>query len=205
MRDTLVSVIGFVVLFLLALIWPLFMGWLLTLILPFTLFEGALLAMLATGVVMFGLNMAPSEIPSPADPFEDADHYMISVERFMPTPEDRNWENWIRYNIANAVCYDFEHELDHDWTEEEERDSKAIQVSDAIVALLKRKSPRSPRNISKSQLTRQLEKMDVELDDKTMRVALEAVNDIIGVPYVSMAVEENLWQEPFPSRVRPLT
>jgi hypothetical protein len=85
--------------------WSLFLGWILSLIFPFDLFEGSLLAMLASGIAAYVFVNSPK-------PEDDAWENVISThdipsERFFKSDEDKTWENWARYEIANAILYEF--------------------------------------------------------------------------------------------------
>ena len=83
-------------------------GWLLTLFLPFSLFEATLLGMLAavvTGLVWYRIfrSLAVSEFLTDEDESEPDE---IPESRFWESPADRTWKNWFRYVLANSVYED---------------------------------------------------------------------------------------------------
>jgi len=162
--------------------WSILIGWVLTLILPFELFEGSLLAIIASGIVFVSL-LNSSDAP-------DDSFFSIPLGRFIETPDDMTWENWVRYNIANVLHEDFSQ---HGVVDED----MAAQVADAVVKILKRRGRRASPTITASQLQRHL---DVEIGDM-LDVAVNTVNDFVIDSYVETVMEQKSWNKPLPGRI----
>lgn len=91
--------------------WALLIGGLLTLILPFGLFEAGLLVMIASAVTLYLMVQAvrapvradlPVREPVPA--LDDGDDtHLIPEFRFYKSAADMTWETWFRYEVANAL------------------------------------------------------------------------------------------------------
>jgi hypothetical protein len=90
--------------------WSLLVGGLLTLLLPFRLFEAALLVIIASAVVA-GAVLALLRGDTPAAPrpepmphiLEADDADLIPEFRFYKSAADMTWETWFRYEVANAL------------------------------------------------------------------------------------------------------
>jgi hypothetical protein len=82
----------------------------------------------------------------------------------------------------------------------EQLESLAIRLSDAAVAILKRKSPRATRfDVTMSQLRSQLKRMDQQpYDEDIMRVALDGINLALTAGPVEFAVRKKMWDQPAP-------
>jgi hypothetical protein len=178
--------------------WSLFLGLILSLILPFDLFEGSLLAMLASGIAAYVFINGPK-------PEDDAWENVVSTHdipsaRFFKSDEDKTWENWARYEIANAILYEFKQSLKPGTMTAEQLESLAIRLSGAAVAILKRKSPRATRfDVTMSQLRSQLKRMDQQpYDEDIMRVALDGINLALTAGPVEFAVRKKMWDQPAP-------
>lgn len=178
----------------------LFFGWLLTLFLPFSLFEGALLSMIASlliGIIYTILRFGASGEEDEND-FE-ADE--IPWSRFWSTPGERTWENWFRYIIANSVYEDL-FDSPH-WVEiisEEHLQDLCIGLADAALEILKAKSPRATRlRVSKGSLKHEMVKIGhPSYQDGILNPAVAAVNAVL-VPMegvLRQIVREQSWDEP---------
>ena len=178
----------------------LFIGWLLTLFLPFSLFEGALLSMIASlliGIIYTILRFGASGEEDEND-FE-ADE--IPGSRFWSTSAERTWENWFRYIIANSVYEDLL-ESPH-WVEimsEENLQDLCIGLADAALEILKAKSPRATRlRVSKGSLKHEMVKIGhPSYHDGLLNPAVAAVNAVL-MPMEGLLrqiVREQSWDEP---------
>ncbi len=181
------------------LVWSLLIGWILTLILPFELFEGTLLALLSTGIVIYVF----ANVPDPEDEeWEDdlAERYTIPVERFAKNEADETWENWVNYELANVINYEFKQSHVARTLTDEQRETKAIRLSAAAVAILKRKSPRSTKiEITTPQLRRQLKQVGSKLvDDDILDVAAQSINEALITTPIQFAVREKAWDKSVP-------
>ncbi len=94
----------------LVLVWSIGLGWLLSHLLPFSLFEGSLLAMAASVIVGYVASriLGSLELPliEPETPLEqpvDLPSYAIPHTRFYPTEPDKSWEAWFRLELANRL------------------------------------------------------------------------------------------------------
>ena len=178
----------------------LFIGWLLTLFLPFSLFEGALLSMIASlligiiyTILRFGVSGEEDENDFEADE--------IPGSRFWSTSAERTWENWFRYIIANSVYEDLL-ESPH-WVEimsEENLQDLCIGLADAALEILKAKSPRATRlRVSKGSLKHEMVKIGhPSYQDGILNPAVAAVNAVL-MPMEGLLrqiVREQSWDEP---------
>jgi len=184
--------------------WSLFWGWLLTLVLPFTLFEGALLIMIATMFVTYGIASASKMLPPLLEDWEEEEditnHYMLPFNQFMGSKQDYNWENWVRYNLANEVDYVYREFLEDDNLSDEARESMAIHMADAAIEVLKRKSFVPPDGITTNQLNRQLNKMNVQLEhERYLDLALSGINEVITYPYIEIVIRQKKWKQRYPA------
>ncbi len=178
----------------------LLIGWLLTLFLPFSLFEGALLSMIASliiGIIYTIVRFGASGEEDEHDVVEDE----IPGDRFWNTPAERTWENWFRYIIANSVYEDLT-DLPH-WEEvmgEADLQSLCIGLADASLEILKAKSPRATRmRVSKGSLKHEMVKMGhPAYQDGILNPAVAAVN-VALMPVEGLLrqiVREQTWDEP---------
>lgn len=176
------SLLVLIVMVAVILAWSILIGWVLTLILPFELFEGSLLAIIASGIVFVGLFNSNDA--------SDGGYFSIPLDRFVDTPDDMTWENWVRYNLANVLHEDFSQHGNAD-------EDVATQVADAVVEILKRRGRRASPTITASQLQRRL---DVEIGDM-LDVAVNTVNDFVVDSYVETVMEQKSWNKPLPGRI----
>jgi hypothetical protein len=178
-------------------------GWLLTLFLPFSLFEATLLGMLAavvTGLVWVSIfrSISVSEFLEDEDESEPDE---IPQSRFWESPVDRTWKNWFRYILANAVYEDL---LDSPSAitvmEEKQLQDLSIRLADTALDGLKTKSPRTKRlRVSKGMLKQQLIKMAQQpYDDDILDAAVAAMNASLRLleEPLRQAIRERLWDEP---------
>ena len=182
---------------------PLGIGWILTLFLPFSLFEGSLLGMIAsivTGIIwynIFRFDLSP-EFEEEED---DSGAYEIPESRFWRTNAERTWENWFRYVIANSVYEDL---LDSPrWVEvmsEEQLQELSIRLADAALGTLKEKSPRATRlRVSRGRLKHEMVKMgQPPCEDGILNAAVTAANIVLAPmdEVLRRIVREQLWDEP---------
>ncbi|MBL7182941.1 MAG: hypothetical protein ISS50_00660 [Anaerolineae bacterium] len=181
------------------------MGWILTLFLPFSLFEATLLGMIATIVICtVWYNILRSVEPFGFDEeyeepeLEDSDE--IPPSRFYKTDADRTWENWFRYILANVTYEDF---LDLGWTarmNDRQLQELSIRLTDVAIAALKGKSSRTKRlRVSKGMLKNEMTKMGQQpYDDDILDIAINAINDELGTLQEELrdVIRGKLWNEP---------
>ncbi|MCB9420813.1 MAG: hypothetical protein H6667_13480 [Ardenticatenaceae bacterium] len=156
--------------------WSIGIGWLLTRFLPFAWFEASLLVMLASMAIgALGVRMLLS-VPPPASDFGQNELFepAISSERFYPSDGEVTSEAWFRFEMANDIYWDLTDtpSVEHSMAETELKEL-AIRLADVVVDLLKSRTSRSSRiNVTKNQLVRQMEKMNLRpYDDDILQVA----------------------------------
>ena len=178
-------------------------GWVLARFLPFSLFEATLLGMIAVLVTWTiwrnFLGSAPDFGSAEEEPEPDFDE--IPLSRFSRTDADRTWENLFRYEIANTVYEDF---LDSPGRIGQMNDRQlqelSIRLTDAAIAALKTKSPRTKRlRVSTGMLKHELTKMGQQpYDDDILDTAVSAINDelIASQEELREVIRRKSWDEP---------
>jgi hypothetical protein len=178
-------------------------GWVLTRFLPFSLFEATLLGMMAAFVTWTIWRNFLGSVPdfgyAEEEPEPDFDE--IPLSRFCRTDADRTWENWFRYTIANTVYEDF---LDSPGRIGQMNDRQlqelSIRLTEAAVAALKVKSPRTRRlRMTSGMLKHEMTKMGQQpYDDDILDTAVSAINDelIASQEELREVIREKLWDEP---------
>lgn len=181
-------------------------GWVLTLFLPVSLFEGALLGMIAafiTGRICYSLwrsstRFQKAEIKEEEEEEEEADG--VPESQFWGTSEERTWENWFRYTLANAI-YDDLLESPH-WLEnlsEEQEQALVIRLADAALESLKVQAFAVKRmRVSRGSLRQGMTKRgDQTYPDGLLNLAVRAVN--VELEYLEEDLREvargRLWDE----------
>lgn len=180
-------------------------GWVLTLVLPFSLFEGTVVSMIAA-VVTFAvwgrILRVLARLLGITPPWEAAEEEEeIPESRFWESKADRTWENWFKYVFANAVYEDLVDSLD--WAEDtSERAMRAlsIRLADAAVEGLKGKPSRTKRlRVTEGMLRHQLAQMGGQVyPDEVLETAAEAMNGQLRYwkDEVWEVIRGNLWDEP---------
>lgn len=190
----LLIVLLFLVLFLLAtaalLAWAIFLGWLLTKIggLDFNLFEGSLLALIASitvGVIAY--RIANARVPSfsedeeDEEEFEDEDEdYPIPFGRFAKTEEEKTYEAWYRYEVANGIFGEIRDAPQvGSVMGEPQIQELAVRLADISVAALKRKQRYGAAvSVTIKAMQAEMEKMEQRpYDEDILRAAVRAINE----------------------------
>jgi hypothetical protein len=185
-------------------------GWLLTLLFPFSLFEASLLALIASIVVgsswyyLFGSVLGlGGEIPDEDIPevFND-DFDQIPHQRFYKTHIEKTWEAWLRHHLANSIYFEFQESpqpiapMGRKQTQE-----LAIRLADLSVEILKAKSVRAKRlNISAATLKKQMNKIGQRpYDDDILGLAAIAINTEVSYHYEELlrVIHTKLWKHPY--------
>jgi hypothetical protein len=179
------------------------LGWVLTRFLPFSLFEATLLSMIAALVTWtIWRNILSSVQDSGFEEEEtEPDLNEIPLSRFCKTDADRTWENLFRYEIANTVYEDF---LDSPGRtgqmNERQLQELSIRLTDAAIAALKTKSPRTKRlRVSTGMLKHEMTKMGQQpYDDDILDTAVSAINDelIASQEELREVIRRKSWDEP---------
>lgn len=188
------------------------LGWVLTLITPFTLFEGSLLSMiaiLAVGLVWFRIIRAISPLEfdrensmmGDDDEDEDDEELEISESRFWRKREERTWENWFRYILANAIYEDM-------WEaggwignlDERQQENLAIRLATTTLEALKKRAAQAQKlRLTPEMLRQQLVKEGQRpYDDEVLDLTVTSVN--IELTYLEHDLREvardRLWDKP---------
>ena len=186
------------------------LGWLLTLILPFTLFEGALLVMAASaiiGTVGYNLVRALSDFIPRLSDFEDEDdeedeyYDEIPTSRFFETSAEQTWETWFRYGIANDIYVEFQAAPKRIASMgDRQLQELAIRLADTAVTILKAKTSRAKQlEITKAALQRQMTKTGQRpYDDDILSMAVNAIGESLDDYYEDFidVIRGRLWNEP---------
>jgi hypothetical protein len=187
-------------------------GWLLTLILPFTLFEASLLGLIASVIVgTFWYNFLSSTVPGfgpggeayDYDDYDDEDDYnQIPASRFYQTEADKTWEAWFRYQIANGIYIEFQDSPQPVAPMgDKQLQELAIRLADLTITLLKAKSKRAKElKITIAALKRQMNKMGQRpYDDNILKLAVAAINEELNYNYEDLiaVIHSKLWAETY--------
>jgi len=178
-------------------------GWILTLFLPFSLFEATLLGMIAAFVTwtIWRTILSPVQDFGPDEEEPEPEFDEIPLSRFCKMDADRTWENWFRYLIANAI---YEGLLDSPGRigqmNERQLQELSIRLTDAAIAALKAKSPRTRRlRVSTGMLKHEMTKMGQQpYDDDILDTAVSAINTelISSQEELREVIRDKLWDEP---------
>lgn len=187
--TTLLTILVFVLIGTLAaallVFWSAGLSWLLIKVLPFTLFEGAVLILLATLFVLYIAGRILADLPRtssdglPLEPLSFAEDE-IPEDRFWQNEADKTNEAWFRYAIANELYADVDDmELDMTLGKAQQKEL-AIRLTDIVVALLKVRKYRKGAQrvaITLPQMKEQMEKMGQRpYDDDILETAVATVN-----------------------------
>ena len=180
-------------------------GWILTLFLPLSLFEATLLSMIAA-MIMWTVWR---NILSSSDTFDfyeeeeeetEPDLDEIPISRFCRTDADRTWENWFRYILANTTYEGFLDLGGFAQMNDRQLQELSIRLTDAAIATLKRKSPRTKRlRVTKGMLKHEITRMGQQpYDDDILDTAVNAINGELGSLQEELreVISGKLWNEP---------
>jgi len=182
-------------------------GWLLTLFLPFSLFEASLLGIIASVIVgIFWYNLIgsiPNLRSSEYDDIGDEDEYYdpIPASRFFKTDADKTWEAWLRFQLANDIYAEFQEE-EHPIVSKGEKQAQelAIRLADIVIPMLKTKSAKAKRlTVTLPALKQQMNKIGQRpYDDDILNLAVMAVNWNLDYNYenVMRIIRTKSWNMP---------
>lgn len=186
------------------------LGWLLSRLFGFTLFEGSVLALMA-GAITAGGAIIFLRGPSPSgsarssgvgsdDEDDDEGFIVIPPGRFTAT-SGRSFQTWCEYELSNAIYLAFQHEPKQvAFMNASQQQELAIRLGQSAVAVLKGKSPRgSSLQITRAQIERQLRQTgQMPYDDALMEIAVGAVNEAVALndhDYEHI-IKMRLWNQP---------
>jgi len=183
-------------------------GWALTRVLPFSLFQGTAVGMLAALATWMIWRRIIESSPGPViagetgdEDEEEEEEREIPESKFWNRKGERTWENWFRYVLANAI-YD---ELDDSWDGVEDMDERtlqeqAIRLADAALEGLKRKPVYTRRvRIAPDTLKHELTRMgQFPYPQKVLKMAADAVSAELMEwgDEVREVISERSWGEP---------
>ena len=201
MPFLLLAILGFVALAVI-LVWSLIWGALLGLLLPLTLFEGALLVMLASLAVLYAfgrmvLSQTPGEL-SLAEGLQEMLADELPPKRFFTGPEGKTWENGFRYQSANVLLTRLEDDPGLSGLKvRQAREALAIRLADLGTALVKDKGQRGVSTQTRlSDWKHQMRKEGLKpYDDDLLRIAAEVVNGVVAFKAAQKIIRDNLWDE----------
>lgn len=184
-------------------------GWVLTRFLPFTLFEGTLLGLIASVMVGTFWNTILNVITpfdgsdEEFDDEDDDDYDTIPSSRFFKTDQEKTWEAWLRYTIANRVYVEFQ-----DWPQpvsmigNKQQQELAIRLADMTLSLLKAKTARAKQlRVTMNTLKREMGKLGQRpYDTDILHLAIGAINEELDYYYddIITVIEEKSWNKPYP-------
>jgi len=193
--------LGILLLVALFLAWALGVGWLLGQIVPLTLFEGALLASVATlAVGVVAARILSGELVPVTGPEEVNDWFdePIPFTRFYPSGEIGTVEDWFAFRLANEIYYELQERA---FTEEERLplEDTSMDLAETALRVLKHKPPGTKRVLisframQKESDARQHESVDDELLEVAVRVTNNLLDDDNDLRRV---ITQRLWDEP---------
>jgi len=212
MQGNRVAIVAVLIIILLALIslilvlgLSLGLGWLLSLLLPFTLFEASLLVMVAgsmVGLIWYNLIWSPAGLPPGpylADEADEENYNALPPAQFYKNNQERTWENWLRHQIANDIYLEFQDTPDRMGSmKDKELQTLAIRFADLAVSMVKTKSPRTRKlQLTKNALKRELSRQGQRPDEAILDMALAGINDNLDFYYEELiqVVQNKTWHE----------
>ncbi|GIK56126.1 MAG: hypothetical protein HND44_01850 [Chloroflexi bacterium] len=186
--------------------WSVGVGWLLIKVTPFTLFEATLLVMIASIVIGYGaIKIMTTNVTAPASapyfppPVED-EPSPIPTQRFYKSEAQKTNEAWFRYEMANAIYWDFDADDDINTSmNETEMKQLAIRLSEVLVGALKSQRPKrgGRLRVTVTQLKKQMDKMGQRpYDDDILLTAVSSINDMLNYDEDLLEiVQEQTWDE----------
>jgi len=185
-------------------------GWLITLFLPFSLFEASLLALIASVVVGSSWYYLLGSMLGLRGDTSDEDYYdtdddgfdQIPPDRFYQSNTDKTWEAWLRHHLANSIYFEFQESPQPVAPMGKKQIQElAIRLADMSVDILKSKSVRTKRlNISAVTLKKQMNKIGQRpYDDDILGLAAIAINAEVSYHYEELlrVTHTKLWKHPY--------
>ena len=193
------------------------MSWLLRWFFPLGLFESLVVSALLTWMTalvanaIIGFFFNPNSMRTPFSSFaaepkwkdlelNDPELTKISRTRLYKSDNERTWEAWLTYEIANDIYADFQ--IDPQTVaamNDSQRQELAIRLAELGVAILKRKTSAS-RNfqVNANAVRRELERIGQKpYDSDLITVAVDAIN--VNVDYygdeLASVIRNRLWQQ----------
>ncbi len=179
-------------------------GWVLSRIVSFTLFEGTLVAMFGlviTGVVWRSLIGSLPDLPTYSYDYDEGedDYRPIPISRFVEADAERTWRKMLAYEIANDIYVECQEGSTRAASMDDKRlQELSVRLADIAVAVLESARGRRLR-VTKAKLKRQMNKMGQRsYDDDILDLAVRAINSNVDFYYDSLieVIRDDLWDEP---------
>ena len=183
-------------------------GWLLTLLLPFSLFEASLLALIASIVAgSFWLNTLnlPADLSLNRNDDEEAaydgEYNYIAASRFYTSKAGKTWEAWLRFQLANSIYVGFQESPSQvAQTGEKQLQELSIRLADIAMPIIKAKTARSRKlSVSISAMKKQMAKIKQRpYDDKILQLAIMSINEELDYYYQDImdVIRAKSWDAP---------
>lgn len=179
-------------------------GWLLTLVLPFTLFEGSLLAIIAIAIVAnYWYQFLRSVAVPESDEYDDfeVDDMAIPATRFYKSEVDKTWQAWVRFQISNNIYAELqESPRPVARMDQKQLQELAIRLADVTISWLKTKSPNVKQlRVTMANLKREMSKSGQQpYDDDILGLAIMAINEELTYHYEDIVaiIQARLWDKP---------
>lgn len=182
--------------------WSLLVGWVLTQVVSLSLFEGALLALVASGFVGQFITSFLAATRSREEEFDEEEYgsaYEIAETRFYKDPSERTWGAWFRFHVANILFSELRYSETSTLKtmDAPQMQELAIRLSEIGLAAIRHKSPQMRRmTITLSDLKQQMARMEMKpYDDPILLSAVNAVNVVITLPHMEEIFRRKLWDE----------
>lgn len=179
--------------------WSLLVGFALTQVFDFSLFEGSILGSLSTAMSFHFLNTlirTPPIFPEIPDYEYDYDDTPIHEKRFIESDKDRTWKNFLRFSLANDIFMELE-EQENVIMPEPQLQELAIRLADISVAILEKLPRRQRYKIAISDFKKQMQGMDMQpYDDDILCTTRDVVNMQLTNPRIYTIVRQKEWDSP---------
>lgn len=185
--------------------WSIIVGWILTQVFAFSLFEGTLLAMVASGLAGYLiLSTVLDRLTEAAESYtdwEEEDEDNIPPERFFPTPAQRTWEAWFRFQVANTIYSELRQNHPTTAMDKPQKQELSIRLSEICITALKSKPTKAKNyHLSIGDLQNQMTTMELKpYDDDLLQVAADATNLSLVLPPAETVIRERLWNQIMPT------
>lgn len=186
--------------------WSVGVGWLLIKVTPFTLFEATLLVMIASIVIGYGaIKVLTTNVTAPSSssyfpPALEDEQAPIPTQRFYKSEAQKTNEAWFRYEMANAIYWDFDDDDDINTSmSDTEMKELAIRLSEVLAGALKSQKPKrgGRLRVTVTQLKKQMDKMGQRpYDDDIMLTAVTSINEMFDYDEsLAEIAQEQTWDE----------
>ncbi len=178
----------------------------------FSLFEATLLSTLFGFIAAYGLRFV-LRIFLPEELFTEEKqtawteklpdslyaYQSIPTDRFYQGSEERTWEAWLRFLLANDIYTEIQAARDDGAKQDPPQEQElAVQLADAGLNIIKRKTGRARRlAITRTELQRELAHTNQRVSNNIQQMALAALNmnlNFYGEP-LREVIRNKGWQE----------